>query len=118
MEHVEIVKPESMNLLGLMLAHILEKNLSAPGGSERLRGKDSRLGIGAGDMRITLHMHDGGVSIHRGYEGSLSACVEGTMDAFLGFGVHRRMVVPYLSGKLKVKGNPFALLPLLWLTKL
>ncbi|HOX36623.1 MAG TPA: hypothetical protein PL033_01435 [Candidatus Brocadiia bacterium] len=118
MQYVEIVEPEKMHLMGLMLAHLFEKNLSKPGAADRLKSKDSRIGIGAGGMKITLHMSDGRVIVSKGFEGRIAARVEGTMDGFMAFGVHRSMVGPYLQGKLKIAGNPFALLPMLWLTKL
>lgn len=116
MHHVEIIQPERMHLMGLMLASLFEKNLSRPGAIERLKGKNTKIGISAGGMKITLHLKDGNIIIRNGFEGRLDAKVEGTMDGFMAFGVHRRMIGPWLKGKLRVSGNPFALLPMLWLT--
>ena len=111
---VEIVEPETMSLLGLMLASVLSRRAAEIRGTG-LRG-DIR--IDAGGMQVTLRFTDGKVAIsRRPPAGAPIASIRGTLSALLDAALGRGRVRAWLAGQLRVRGSPLALLRLLALLK-
>jgi len=102
---VTIDDPPSMNLLGLILASILERNLADPArqrGAARLRGD---VVVQAGEMVVTLSFAEGGVTVRRGAAEHPRAAVRGSLDTLMGLSLGRGMVGPVLAGRLKPRGS-------------
>lgn len=113
MDYVRLREPEQMNVLGLLMAGYLESALQ----DTALRGLVGRLGGGlsirAGKMWTTLLFDGGGVEIVRGRDEAARASVEGEMDVLLGVVTGGPLVLPVLSGKVRMGGNLLLLLRLL-----
>jgi hypothetical protein len=69
--------------------------------------------VRAGEMAVTLRFGEGRITILLGDPGKARARVGGTMPALLGVVAEGKMVMPFLSGKIKIGGNPFFLLKIL-----
>jgi hypothetical protein len=114
---VVLDSPERMNLLGLLMHGLLARNLAR----EEVYAKARRIAgdvlVRAGEMAVTMRFADGRVTILCGVAGRPRARVSGTMDGLLGVVAEGRMVMPFLSGKIKIGGNPFLLLKMLPLIK-
>lgn len=113
MAAVVVEAPETMNLLGLLLRSILERNLADPakaGRAARLRGE---VAVRGGKMRVTLRFAEGGVTITRVPAARPRARVEGSLPAFLGVAQGKGLASAWLSGRLSAKGNLLFLLKIL-----
>jgi hypothetical protein len=105
--------PETQNLLGLLLRTILENNLSDEAIYARVRAVRGEVQVQAGEMVITLRFEEGRVTIVSGPSESPRASVRGDMGAFLGVARGTGVVGPFLSGAVKIGGNPLLLLKLI-----
>lgn len=120
MEHVIINDPTRMNLLGLFLANIIGRNLEQPEQLKRLSKVKGSINVFAGAMTVALSFSEGALTVSREPLQGANAQVSGTMDALMGMALGRSMVGMVLSGRIKIKGNPFLLLkikPLLMAAK-
>jgi len=109
---VVLEKPESMNLLGLILKMILERNLKQGMMADLVRNTKGALRIGAGPMKATLKFEGERVVVARDWIEPARAKVAASLDTFLGIGLGKNPVVPLFLGKIQLGGN------LLWLLKL
>lgn len=109
---LNINNPEKMNLLGLILANILKKNLKNKGVSRLLERLSSSINIKAGRMKVNLRFNKGEIQIRRGFSDNADACVSGTLDAFIDLGLRRNLLNRFLKGDVKIGGNILKLLPL------
>lgn len=112
MEHVTINDPPSMNLLGLLLANIIERNLEDPGKLKKMQSMSGALEVHAGQMCVTLLFEDGGMKVSREIQDSPRATVSGSMDTLMGLALGGGMVGPWLAGRIKTRGNLLMLLKL------
>ncbi|MBI4704333.1 MAG: hypothetical protein HY744_24780 [Deltaproteobacteria bacterium] len=114
---VRVEDPERMNLLGLLLKGFLEERLAQAGLARRARRLRGAFGVGAGRMAVTLCFDEGGVRICKGLGAGTRACVSGPMDVMIrlvaGGGGLVAAAWAVLSGGLRIRGNPLALLGLL-----
>lgn len=107
---VTIDDPPRMNLLGLILGNIIERNLADPArqrGAARLRGD---VVVQAGEMIVTLSFAESGVTVRRGAAARPRAAVRGSLDTLMGLALGRGMVGPVLAGRLKPQGSLLQLL--------
>jgi hypothetical protein len=114
---VTLVEPERMNLLGLMLASMIERRLTDPSALRHARALDGQVGVRAGDMEVVLEFGAGGIAIRRGAAGRPIASISGTLKSLLGAALGRDRVRSVLRGELKPRGNPLALLHVMALMK-
>ncbi len=112
MEHVTINDPPTMNLLGLLLANIIQRNLDNEAKLKRFQSMSGALEVHAGQMCVTLTFADGHMTVSRGPADSPRATVSGAMDTLLGLALGGGMVGPWLAGRIKTRGNLFMLLKL------
>lgn len=105
-------RPETMNLLGLILKMIMDRNLSEARMAGIARNTRGNLQIGAGLMKATLCFEGERVVIQRDWAVPRRAKVAADLDTFLAIGLGGNPVLPFLRGKVKVGGN------LLWMLKL
>jgi len=109
---VILEKPESMNLLGLILKMIIERNLKQGMMADLVRNTRGNLRLGAGPMKATLKFEGERVVVARDWLEPARAKVAASLDTFLGIGLGKNPVIPFLLGKISLGGN------LLWLLKL
>lgn len=107
---VIIEDPPRMNLLGLMLGSLVERNARREDLARLLSALNGSVMVQAGEMHVTLAFDQGTLTITRRIPDRPSAMVSGSMDSLLGLALGRGLVGAYLSGRLKAKGNLFFLL--------
>ena len=112
-ELVTVHEPETMNILGLLMRGLLSDNLAKPRNLKRGRKMKGDIVVLAGKMSITLRFGEGRLTIIRGETEKPRARVGGDMTTLLGVVTGKGMVWPFLTGKLKIGGNPFVLLKML-----
>jgi len=104
---------QEMNLLGLMLGGILERNLATPKGAALADKLSGRLGVTAGKMKVTMSFGEEGITLHRGHLDGLKASVKGSLDGLLQVSLGRGPVKSFLAGEVSFGGNPFFVLKVL-----
>jgi ubiquinone biosynthesis protein UbiJ len=112
MGRVVIADPERMNLLGLILRSILERNLESAACQRMAARLEGRIGVKAGEMAVTLECHAGSFRIVRGWEGSAQARVRGELGSFVRIATGGGLARPVLTRKIGFSGNPLLLLRL------
>lgn len=115
MPQLTIDDPKNMNLLGLMLGSLIERNLATPAGQAALRGLSGAVLIGAGPMRVALELGGDGVRVTREAPARVTAELRGSLATFAQVAVSDNllgMLAPVVTGKLAVRGNPLVLLRL------
>jgi ubiquinone biosynthesis protein UbiJ len=117
MARVLFETPGRMNLLGYFLRSLIERNLKSENGRRALSKIKGTLLVGASEMRVTLRFTQQEVVIALDEPGPVDARVCGTLDALLAVALGRELVAPVLSGRLKVGGKIWRLLPLLTLLR-
>lgn len=96
-----------MNLLGLFMKAALEDRLDTL--SEA--GASGDIALTAGEMSVTLSFSPERVVVRKGVEGSPNAHLKGSLEGLLEI-ARGRTASPILSRRVKVSGNPLAVLPL------
>jgi hypothetical protein len=98
---------EEMNLLGLFMKAALEERLSA---LERARPRDD-IGIESGGMSVTLSFSPDGVIVRNGIMGKPRARLAGDLGSLAAI-AQGKFIGPIARGKVRISGDPLALLPL------
>jgi hypothetical protein len=115
---ITLIEPERMNLLGLLVASLLERRLVDSGARRHFQALNGYVQIEAGTMRIVLGFGAGGLEIRRGNAPVPPvANVRGTLIALLDAALGRRRVEHVLRGELLAWGRPIALWRLLCLIR-
>jgi len=110
---VVIDDPPTMNLLGLLLGSIIERQAETEASRKRLDKLKGALVVEAGQMVISMTFAGGRVIISRGAVDKPRARVMGTMQSLMGISLGGGMVGPWLAGHIKTQGNLFMLLRVL-----
>ncbi|MFH1129945.1 MAG: SCP2 sterol-binding domain-containing protein [Pseudomonadota bacterium] len=107
---IVIQDPPTMNLLGLIVGNILERNIADP----KARAYFAKLGgdvvVQAGEMFVTLEFKKGELVITRTLSSNPRAKIKGALRAFVDLALGKSVFGLFLSGRLKIQGNPFFLL--------
>lgn len=120
MPEVKIQNPSSMNMLGLIIKNIVDKNIANSRVYAKIADVESTINIQAGKMQIHLIMESGRLEIKHGLHPNPTARVSGSMGAIMNIGKRHFHKVPldFLKLNFRVGGNVFALLPLLSIMKM
>jgi hypothetical protein len=110
MKRVTIKDPPHMNLLGLILASVIERNLEDADKLRRCQKLKGNVVVTAGEMSVTLTFEGGGVTVTRGAQEPCRARVQGGMGALIELALGGGLVSPWLAGRLKTKGSLLLLL--------
>jgi hypothetical protein len=113
MAGVTVDRPESMNLLGLLMRGLLEENLRVPANARAAARMRGEVAVEAGGMEVTLRFADGGITVLPGASGRPRARVRGGMQDLLSMVTGGGLVGPVLAGRVRIGGNPFVLLRML-----
>lgn len=104
-DRVEIAEPGKMHLVGHFLRAVLAGRIEA--GARVPRG---RIGIRAGSMEMTLTGDGRCVRLDTGIAPDVKAVVSAPLDTLMGIALGRGMVHALLARRIRIRGNPFALL--------
>jgi hypothetical protein len=110
---VTVEEPATMNLLGLLLRSILERNLAQPAIAARATRLRGAVAVRGGQMRVTLRFEEQGITISRTPAPRPRARVEGSLAGFLDVALGRSLVGAWLGRRVSAKGNLFFLLRML-----
>ncbi len=117
MPDIKFDPPGEMNLVGYILAALIERNLQTEAGQRAFAKMKGTVLVGASRMQITMDFTGDDLVMSVGKQGKPGARVAGSMDTLLGVALGKGMVGPVLSGKLKIGGKAWRLLPMLKLMK-
>jgi len=109
---VTIDDPPRMNLLGLILGSVLERNLQQPALQRRATSLRAEVLVQAGEMVVTLAFEGAKVVVRRGRTARPKASVRGSLGALTDFALGGGLVGPVLRGRLKPRGSLLLLLRL------
>jgi hypothetical protein len=112
-ERVVIDDPNNMNLLGLLMKGLLATNMDNARKYSSAKKIAADIQVQAGRMIITLRFNKGILTIIRGPSPNPNASVTGTMAALLGVVIGKGLVSNFLSGNIRIGGNPLMLLKVL-----
>lgn len=115
---VIVEDPPNMNLLGLLLGSILERQAEKPASQKRLAKLKGTVVVEVGQMAISLAFAKGQVTISRGAATKPRARIRGSMDTLMNISLGRGMVGPWLRGRIKTRGNLPMLLRMLPLMRI
>jgi SCP-2 sterol transfer family protein len=104
---VVLEQPERQNLLGLFMKAALEARAERV---ERARPSGD-IALTAGRMSVTLSFSPEGVTIRKGVADRPRAHLKGSLGGLIEV-ARGRAVAPFLRRRVRISGNPLALLPL------
>lgn len=110
MANVSIEDPARMNLLGLILGSIIERNMADEDLSRRYEKLVADVVVRAGEMTVALRFDRGRVVITRRPVDRPRAQVGGSLASLMKLSLGGGMVGPWLAGRLKTKGSLLLLL--------
>ncbi|MBL6976240.1 MAG: hypothetical protein ISR64_10955 [Deltaproteobacteria bacterium] len=102
-----------MNILGLLMAGLLNQTMSLENNARRAGGMKGDVFVKAGGMGVSLRFDGQGIIIMKGPTKRPRARVGGAMEDLLSMVTGGGLVGPVLSGKVRIGGNPFFLLKML-----
>lgn len=111
MMDVRFADPARVPLLAHIFASILRRGLASPAVEAKVRGA-GRLGVEMAGVAITADFGDAAVILSPGRENCRAWVEAGTSD-LLDVCLKGAVIGPWLEGKLRWGGNPFALLKLM-----
>jgi hypothetical protein len=117
MPSVLFPSPAEMNLLGYFLKSLIEKNIQTQIGKRTFIKMKGRILINASGMEVSLDFSNDKLEISVGRLEKPSASVKGQLNTLLNIALGKGMIRPVLTGKLKVTGKIWRLLPLIKLLK-
>ena len=106
-----------MNLLGLLMRSVLEQALADPTKAKKARRLRGEVLLRGGRMQIVVAFTPGGISIRRAIGAAPRTHVEGDLRSLLEVALGRALILPVLTGRVRVGGNPFVLLRLVSLLR-
>ncbi len=110
---VRVEDPERMNLMGLLMRGLLETTANSERGRRIVRSLRGDVKVVAGSMAVTLCFSKGEVILRREAKSSPRASVSGEMKPLLEIVAGGGLVLPVLSGRVRVRGNLLMLLKML-----
>lgn len=110
---VVCVNPERSPLASFFLESLLARKIASAAGARALAGFERRIFLQAGEMKVTLAFRGTAVEIHPGEVAPWDAAVVADLATLLQLGLGRGYVWPFVTGRLRMRGNPLPLLTLL-----
>ena len=107
---IEIENIDHINLLGLMIGRMIERNLAIPSTARKIASLKGSIGITAGKMTVTVEFQSGKIRVRNGLISPLRSSIQGSLSELLKVSLGKNPAVSLLGGGVKIKGNPlFAL---------
>ena len=111
MANVTIDDPDRMNILGLILGSILERNLADPKRAAMLGKLSGNVVVKCGEMAITVDfIGNDTIRISRGAAERPKAMLEGRMNVLTDLTLGRGVVRHFFGRRIKLRGNIILLL--------
>jgi putative sterol carrier protein len=105
--------PGTLNVAGLIIKELIETNLANPSKLDRVKSMDTLLGIRASGMCLSIRFKGGEVSIENGFPVKPNVTISADIGDFVSLGAGSLNPLPILTGRIKLGGNVFKLIPLL-----
>lgn len=112
-ERVVLEDSRSMNLMGLLIYDLFNRNLEDDLRYAVVRNIRGDIEIHGGRMIVTLRFGGGKVTLIAGSSLNTKAWVKGTLSAMLGLVTATDMIRPFLKGAVTFGGNPVLLTKIL-----
>ena len=113
MSKIEFIPPDKINLLGHFVHSLIERNIKTPKGEKVFRRMKGRILVVASGMEAMLHFQKDTLTISTEISEKPGARIAGSLETLLRTALGKGFVGPVLSGKLKIGGKFWRLLPLL-----
>jgi hypothetical protein len=110
MSELQVEDPAKMNLFGLFVRDVVNRNLARPEGAARARGLRGCLVLWAGRMAVTLHLEGERLRLERGAAAQPTVEVRGDLATYLALSLGRSPLPAFLRGQVRVRGNVLLLL--------
>ena len=104
---------EKMNLLGLMIGKLLKDTINDKVSDEYTVKNKGEYEITGSKMSIILSFTTGKLTIKSKPSSKIKAGIIAPLSVLLDIALGKGYIKSFLKGKLKIKGNPIKLLPLL-----
>lgn len=109
---VTLHEPARAHLMAFFVRSLLERRMAVPAIAQRAQSIRGRFSLEGSGMRAVVSFSERGIEIACG-EGAADAGVRGELATLLGVCLGKGYVLPVLTGRLGLRGNPLKLLPLL-----
>ena len=106
-----------MNLLGYILRSLIERNTATQEGSHTVKRINGRFLITGSSMKLTMDFRQGSIIMTAGEHGRPDAWVSGSLDTLMKVALDQSLIEPLLSGKLRIGGRAWRLVPVLHLLR-
>ena len=107
---VAVEDPQKMNLLGLLLANVVERALENPKTQRKCGPMKGDVQVKAGRMSVRLRFNQGRVEVVRASDAGARASVRGDLETLTDVSLGGGVVRHFLSRRLRVAGNVLFLL--------
>jgi len=114
---VSITEPDKANLLCLMMANMLKDNVNKKVDELYTVKNKGNFCIVGTKMEVYLSISLGKIIISPKRPEKIDSTIKTNLNVLLDIASGRGFIKPFLTGKIKIKGNPFKLLALLKLFK-
>jgi len=105
MQAVQVDRLGDLSIMGLMVKALIDDNLKKPDRAALAAGLDFTAVLRVGPMAVTLSFRPGGIRLENGAIDRPTCMIQGDMRSFLKLGVGGNPVIPFLQGKIKVRGD-------------
>ncbi len=109
---VTLQEPANAHLMAFFVRSLLERRMAVPAVAKRAQSIRGRFSLEGSGMRAVLSFSESGIEIACG-DGAADAGVRGELSTLLGVCLGKGYILPVLTGRIGIRGNPFKLLPLL-----
>lgn len=109
---VKLNDPSRAHLMGFFVRSLLERRLKDPQVARHAAAIQGTFSLEGSGMKAVLAFAPTGVEITCG-DAPADAGVQGELSTLLGVCLGKGYILPLLTGRLRLRGNPIRLLPLL-----
>ena len=109
---VKLANPSRAHLMAFFVRSLLEKRLKDPEVARHAAAIAGRFSLEGSGMKAVLAFAPTGIEITCG-DAPADAGVRGELSTLLGVCLGKGVVLPFLMGRIGLRGNPIRLLPLL-----
>lgn len=105
MQAVQVDHLGDLSIMGLMVKALIDENLKVPERAALASGLDFTTVLRVGRMTVTLSFGPEGIRIENGAIARPTCTIQGEMRSFLKLGVGGNPIIPFLMGRIKVRGD-------------
>lgn len=105
MQAVQVDHLGDLSIMGLMVKALIDENLKDPAKAALAAGLDFAAVLKVGPMAVTVSFRPDAIRIENGAVHGPACTIKGEMGAFLKVGVGGNPIIPFLMGKIRVRGD-------------